>query len=159
MEAVFVASDLLVLPFWFLMIVLPGWRGTRRVMASPLVLLPLPVLYTLLVLPRMAGLWSKLLWPTLPEIAAVLGTPEGAAIGWAHFLAFDLFVGRWIYLDSCEPGMCWWLTAPVLFLTLMMGPLGLLAYLAVRLLHGNGAEAGEMPTEKPPANPGDFTPQ
>jgi hypothetical protein len=159
MEAVFVASNLLVLPFWFLMIVLPGWRGTRRVMASPLVLLPLPVVYTLLILPRVGELWPRPFPPSLPGIAAVLGTRAGAAIGWAIFLAFDLFVGRWVYLDSCERGIRWWLTAPVLFLTLMVGPLGLLAYLALRWLHGEGREAGQSATEKPLANPGDFTPQ
>jgi hypothetical protein len=49
-----------------------------------------------------------------------------------HFLAFDLFVGRWIYLDSQERRISAWLVAPVLFLTLMLGPAGFLLYLAVR---------------------------
>ena len=52
----------------------------------------------------------------------------------AHFLAFDLFVGRWEYLDARERQLTHWLLAPCLFLTLMLGPLGLLAYLGARLL-------------------------
>jgi hypothetical protein len=65
-------------------------------------------------------------------VAALLGTPAGATIGWAHFLAFDLFVGRWAYLDSRERAISAWLMAPVLFFVLMLGPIGFLLYLAVR---------------------------
>ena len=69
---------------------------------------------------------------TLQSVAALLGTPESATIGWVHFLAFDLFAGRWVYLDSRERGVSPWVMAPVLFLTLMFGPLGFLLYLGVR---------------------------
>jgi hypothetical protein len=58
--------------------------------------------------------------------------PVGATIAWVHFLAFDLFVARWIYLDSRERQVSPWLLAPLLFLTLMLGPAGFLLYLAVR---------------------------
>lgn len=70
--------------------------------------------------------------PTLAGIAALLGTPDGATIAWAHFLAFDLFVGRWTYLDGHERGISALLMAPVLFLTLMLGPIGFLLYLVLR---------------------------
>ena len=43
--------------------------------------------------------------PTPDGVAALLGTPVGAAAGWAHFIAFDLFVGRWMYLDARERGL------------------------------------------------------
>ena len=79
----------------------------------------------------MAG---SLLNPTLAGIAGLLGTPAGAAVGWVHFLAFDLFVGRWAYLDSRERGISAWLVSPTLFFMFMAGPLGLLLYLAVRVL-------------------------
>jgi len=60
-----------------------------------------------------------------------------------HFLAFDLFVGRWIYLDSRRRQVSPWLMAPLLFLTLMLGPAGLLLYLAVRPVSSAGVSAGE----------------
>ena len=62
----------------------------------------------------------------------MLGTPEGATVAWVHFLAFDLFVGRWVYLDARARGVSPWATSPLLFATLMVGPVGLLGYLAVR---------------------------
>ena len=78
---------------------------------------------------------------SLAPIARLLGTPAGATIAWAHFLAFDLLVGRWAYLDSREQGLSAWAMAPVLLLTFMLGPLGFLAYLAVRAGAGTLARA------------------
>jgi hypothetical protein len=89
-------------------------------------------LYAALVLPRLAAIWPAVSRPTLNGMAALLGSPAGATIAWAHFLAFDLFVGRWIYLDSQERRVSAWFLAPVLFLTLMLGPAGLLFYLVIR---------------------------
>ena len=51
------------------------------------------------------------------------------------FLAFDLFIGRWVYLDSCQCAVSAWLMAPVLFFVLMLGPIGFLLYLAVRTFY------------------------
>ena len=104
----------------------------RRILWSPLVILPPALLYGALVLPRLAEVFTAVSSPTLAGIAALLGTPAGATIAWAHFLAFDLFVGRWIYLDRRERGISALLIAPVLFLTLMLGPLGFLLYLVLR---------------------------
>lgn len=133
MDTVFSASSLLVMPFWLLMIVAPRWRVTIKVMGSPLVALPAALLYAALVIPRMADALPALARPELPVIAALLGTPEGATVGWVHFLAFDLFVGRWIYLDARTHRRSAWIVSPILALTLMFGPLGLATYLGLRL--------------------------
>jgi len=131
-EKVFSFSSALVMPFW---IVFPHWRWTNRVMQSVLVFVPVAVLYALLVLPRFGYIFIEVVNPTLSSISALLGTPEGATIGWVHFLAFDLFVGRWVYLDSRENVINAWIMAPVLFFCLMLGPIGLLLYLSVRLAY------------------------
>ena len=57
-------------------------------------------------------------------------------MGWIHFLAFDLFVGRWAYLDSRERGLSAWLVSPILVFIFMAGPLGLLMYLTARWIAG-----------------------
>jgi hypothetical protein len=134
METIFQLSSLLVMPFWLLIIFLPHWQWAKRIMASPWVVAPAALLYTLLVVPSLVNLLPQLANPQLGTIAALLGTPAGATIAWVHFLAFDLFVGRWAYLDSRQRGTSAWIVSPVLFLILMVGPLGLLLYLFVRLL-------------------------
>lgn len=134
METLFKISGLFVLPFWFLMIVAPHWKVTLRLLKSPFIIIAPVIVYVILVLPQIVTLLPKVMGPKLPEIAALLGTPEGATIAWMHFLAFDLFVGRWAYLDSRERGISAWLMAPVLFLILMLGPLGFLLYLGVSMV-------------------------
>lgn len=132
MATLFDASFLLVAPFWLLMIALPGWRVTQRVIASPWIAAPAAALYLALVVPGLPGVLGAVSSPSLEAIASMLGTPEGATVAWVHFLAFDLFVGRWVYLDARTRGVSAWATAPLLFATLMVGPAGLLGYLAVR---------------------------
>jgi hypothetical protein len=134
MERLFSIGNLLVLPFWVLMIAFPNWRWTRRLLASPLVAVPPVIVYAAVVLPRAAEILAVVVNPTLPDVSRLLGTPAGATAAWAHFLAFDLFVGRWAYLDSRERNISAWIMAPVLFLILMLGPLGFVLYLGVRAL-------------------------
>lgn len=137
LATLFGLSSLLVLPFWLLMILVPGWRWTERVIASPLVVVPAALLYALLVLPEIGVILPMVLSPDLKTVAGFLATEVGATIAWVHFLAFDLFVGRWAYLDSCSRKLSPLLMAPILFATLMMGPIGLLLYFAVRNLRTN----------------------
>jgi hypothetical protein len=56
----------------------------------------------------------------------------GVVLGWTHYLAFDLFVGLWIARDADAKGFGRLVQLPILLLTLMAGPLGLLSWLVVR---------------------------
>jgi len=132
METIFSLSSLLVMPFWLLMIFLPRWRVTQRLMAGPWISVPAALLYVVLVLPNFGEIFLTVLNPTLAGIVTLLGTPAGATIAWAHFLAFDLFVGRWVYLESRKQNISAWVTSPILFFVLMLGPVGFLLYLGVQ---------------------------
>jgi Domain of unknown function (DUF4281) len=145
MDLLFRATNLLALPMWALMILLPRWRWTARIIRSPWVSAALAILYTALVLPRLGAIWPTVSRPTLPGVEVLLGSPPGATIAWVHFLAFDIFVGRWIYLNSQERRISSWLMAPVLFLTLMLGPAGFLFYLVVRSIRAASPESPQKP--------------
>jgi hypothetical protein len=145
METIFSLSNYLVLPFWFLMILLPHWRWTRHLIGSPLVSAAPALIYASLALMRLGEMWPVIASPTLPGVAALLGSPAGATIAWVHFLAFDLFAGRWIYLDARARQITAWLVAPLLFLTLMLGPLGFLLYLVVHAGRGQAAATAGAP--------------
>ena len=56
LETIFSLSSLLVLPFWLLMIALPHWRWTRRIVQSPLIAAGPAALYLILALPRLGAL-------------------------------------------------------------------------------------------------------
>jgi hypothetical protein len=146
-ETLFQISNVLVLPFWLLMIVLPHWRWTKRIIGSPWIVAPTALIYAILVVPSATMLLPALAQPTPANVAALLGMPEAAAIAWAHFLTFDLLTGRWAYLDSRARKISAWLMAPVLLLTFLLGPLGFLLYLLVRsgasLASGRGPAIAE----------------
>lgn len=122
---------MLVAPLWFLMVFLPGWRWTERVLRSPWVAAPAALLYAALVAPRLGAVLSVVANPDLEGVSTLLSTPVGVTIAWVHFLAFDLFVGRWIHLDSRKRGLSPWLSGPLLLVTLLLGPLGFFLYLLV----------------------------
>ncbi|MFI6824094.1 ABA4-like family protein [Micromonospora sp. NPDC050187] len=135
----------LVVPFWALMILLPGWSWTRRIVGSPLVVVPPLVGYLVLAVAEFDRLWPVVSRPSLAGLTEFLGTPAGAATLWAHVIAFDLFVGRWIYLDGRERGVHPLVTGPILALTILLSPVGLLVHLAVREVAGR-PPVGATPT-------------
>jgi hypothetical protein len=129
---VFELSNLLILPFWALMVLLPTWAVTRRVLASPWVVAPPAVLYLVTLLPVAGMVLPEVIRPVQARIMSLLGTPTGTTLAWTHFVAFDLFVGRWIYCDSRSRGYSPLWVSPVLVTTLLVGPVGLLIYLVAR---------------------------
>ena len=129
------------------MILAPHWRWTQRIISSPLVTMPIALLYVALILPLANELVSASLSPTLATISTTLATAQGATAAWAHLLAFDLFVGRWAYLDSRERRINAWLMALVLCFILLVGPFGFLLYLVVRAI--NERLKSVIPTEAP----------
>lgn len=127
LSTLFDAANLFVLPFWFLMILLPLWQVSQRVMRSPLPFMALAALYLYLFLgsitPESAEALSN---PQLSDIARFFSEEQVAATGWIHFLVMDLFVGRWIYQQGLQ-AQIW--TTHSLILCLFAGPLGLLSHL------------------------------
>lgn len=120
-------ANLFVLPFWVLMIFLPKWKITQRVMESYIPFLPLAALYLYLfissITPENAQALSN---PQLADIARFFASETAAATGWIHFLVMDLFVGRYIYLAGVKTGV--W-TFHSLALCLFAGPIGLLSHI------------------------------
>ncbi|HEV7961133.1 MAG TPA: ABA4-like family protein [Actinoplanes sp.] len=120
-------------PFWVLMIVLPRWSWSARIVSSPLIVLPVVLIYAALILPNLDTVFPAVASPTLAGVRTLLGTADGAAAGWAHMIAFDLFVGRWAWLDSRSRRIPALVMSPILLLTILLGPLGLLGYLLARI--------------------------
>jgi hypothetical protein len=71
---------------------------------------------------------------SLSGVATLFASPGVLLAGWVHYLAFDLLVGRAIVDDAHTQGVSRWAVLPCLPLTFMFGPVGVLAYLAVRNL-------------------------
>jgi hypothetical protein len=126
MTLIFNLANFFVLPFWALMIFLPNWGVTKRVMESflPLVLLALVYIYFFVnVNPESLAALSS---TELGALARGFSDEKVMATGWTHYLVMDLFVGRWIYWEGQKTGV--W-TIHSLILGLFAGPIGLLSHL------------------------------
>lgn len=125
-ELLFNAANLFVLPFWALMVLLPNWGVTRKVMTSLLPFVALASVYIYLFFnsidPESAQSFSN---AGLSDLAQLFSTEKVMATGWVHYIVMDLFVGRWIYFEGQRTGV--W-TSHSLVLCLFAGPMGLLSH-------------------------------
>jgi hypothetical protein len=71
---------------------------------------------------------------SVAEVQALFAQPGALVAGWLHYLAFDLFVGAWIAERGAALGLPHWQLVPILLLTFMFGPAGLLAFVLLRAL-------------------------
>jgi hypothetical protein len=128
--ALFQVVNLLPMPIWLLWMLAPSSHLSHRVARSvwPWVILAAAYLVFVVVAIRQGG-GDPSGFFSLAGVMRLFDSPWMTLAGWTHYLCFDLFVARWIMNDAPDAG--YWLT-PILFLTLMFGPVGLLCYLAVR---------------------------
>ncbi len=78
------------------------------------------------------GLSSEGNLMSVEGVRAFFATDAGVVIGWTHYLAFDLFTGLWIARDADAKGFSRLAQIPVLAMTFVAGPVGLLVWLIVR---------------------------
>ena len=154
-EQIFNGANLFVLPFWALMIILPNWGVTRKVMSSFIPFVVLAALYLYLISGSITSDSAQALAnPKLADIARFFAEERAAATGWVHFLVMDLFVGRWIYLEGQRTGV--W-TVHSLAFCLFAGPLGLLSHILTHWVTQKffppSEETGEVSTETRPVEP------
>ncbi|NER83375.1 MAG: DUF4281 domain-containing protein [Leptolyngbya sp. SIO1D8] len=127
LDRIFQAANLFVLPFWALMVLLPNWQITQRVMQSYIPFAALASLYVYLFATLDSSILEAFSDPQLElsSLAGMFAHSQVMATGWVHFLVMDLFVGRWIYLQGQTHKV---FTRHSLALCLFAGPLGLLTH-------------------------------
>ncbi len=69
---------------------------------------------------------------SIEGLRSLFARDAALVVGWIHYLAFDLFVGLWIARDADAKHFSRLFQAPILLLTLVAGPVGLLIWLIIR---------------------------
>lgn len=133
LDTLFLVANASVMPFWLLMIFLPGWGHTARIARSAWIPIVPAALYAVAVVPMMPSLVGDLGQPELSAIVALFQSPEAVYVGWLHFLAFDLLVGRHVYREARARGVPALISSPILFFVLMFGPFGYCLWLLAGL--------------------------
>ncbi|MEV4879035.1 ABA4-like family protein [Streptomyces cyaneofuscatus] len=131
-------------PFWLLMIFAPTWSVTTRIASSPLTVLPLLAVYTVLAVQVFPELWTAVSSPDIDTFRELAALAEGAGALWAQVIAWDLLVGQWMFLQSRKLGLSPWLMGPLLVFTILLSPFGLLVFLALRAVRRGAARPQEQ---------------
>lgn len=134
---IFQLANTAVLPAWALLLLWPAGPPTRRLVRSCAWSAALAGLYlVLLVYGLSQGPADGASFNSLTGVRALFRSDWGLLTGWVHYLCFDLLVGAWIVNDAeargLDAGWRRWARVPVLFLTFMLGPVGLLTWLGLR---------------------------
>lgn len=98
--------------------------------------LAIPLIFAVLYTALIAGYFgsAKGGFGSLSDVAALFESREILLAGWIHYLAFDLFVGTHLAAAGAREGMPRLVMLPILALTFLFGPAGLLAYFVARPL-------------------------
>lgn len=138
-QQMFTLVNFAVLPFWGMMIALPQSDATKKLMSSTVPIFLLAGIHLALVLfgvsqPGSAQEFQFLATQGFVKLSAMMemrNYPVFVSEEWAHVLAWDLFVGRWIYLDGLKKDIP---TPHSLFFCFLLGPLGLTMHLMTRAI-------------------------
>jgi Domain of unknown function (DUF4281) len=130
---VFQISNALALLGWAAILILPNWALLDRVVFFCITCL-LCVIYCYLIFAARSVDTEKPVgsFTSLAGIIALFKTPRVVLAGWVHFLAFDLVLGLMIRSDAAMHDIPHAVLIPVYLLTLLLGPAGVLVYVALR---------------------------
>ncbi|THC49607.1 ABA4-like family protein [Streptomyces sp. A1499] len=119
-------------PVWLLLIFAPAWGPTARVAASPLTVVPVLAVYLAMALPVLPELWAAVSGPDIDVFRELTARANGAGAIWAQVIAWDLLLGQWMYREGRRLGVHPLAMGPLLVLTILLSPIGLLLFLPLR---------------------------
>ena len=130
MDQLFLVCNVFAMIGWALLLAAPRWRWTERLVLSGVWSVALAVAYTALVasaLPSADGNFSS-----IAGVRQLFGNDTLLTAGWAHYLAFDLMVGSIEVRVANRDNISHFIMIPILIMTLLLGPIGLLAFFIVK---------------------------
>jgi len=117
---------------WLAVIVLSRFWNFADKFVIGIVVSLLAVLYTYFNFGHITEVGGPTSFMTFDGVIKVFSNPWLINAGWAHIMAFDLMVGIWIKNNAAKNGISYWLVVPMLLVTIMLAPLGLLLYQIAR---------------------------
>ena len=135
-ENIYFVANWGVIPFWFLLIIVPNHQVTNFLVQSIIVPLLLAVGYCYLSYAiYLEGniLVGFELYNGLDGLYSMFANEVLLLLFWLHFLAISLFAGTWIVRDSKKYLIPKIITIPSLVLTYFSGPVGIVLYWFIRI--------------------------
>ncbi len=132
-DSIFQACSTIAMAGWIvLLIASPFWMSFDKFVIGIIITLFAIVYAWLIAQSFTTGDFEK--FGSLNGVMELFTNRTAVTAGWVHYLAFDLLTGTWIKKNSIKYNISHWLLIPCLFLTFMLGPVGLLLYLLIRTI-------------------------
>lgn len=127
-----ICSSIAMIGWLILIIASPFWFDSDKILIGIIITLLAVVYAWLIALSFHPGDVEK--FGTLNGVMELFTNRTAVTAGWVHYLAFDLLTGIWIKKNSEKYGISHLLIIPCLLFTFMLGPVGLLLYLILRMV-------------------------
>ena len=138
-ENVYLWTNIGLLPFWLMLIVIPNSKITRFFINSIILPLILSVAYVYIfyqsILLNEPIFEIFKLYLSLDNLYTVFATENFLLVFWLHFVALNLFLGSWISRDGVKYNIPRGLISVPLILVYLTGPVGLVLYWLIRIFY------------------------
>ncbi len=132
-DTIFSISNLTAMFMWALMILLPNWKVTQKLIDLKLVPIILSLMYLIYISISILN-GGGMDFSSLTSVMELFTKENSVLAGWIHYLAFDLLIGMWILNENKTLGIHHGIIVPCLLGTLMLGPVGFLVFLLVKTI-------------------------
>jgi len=128
-----------ILPFWFLLIIIPNSKITQIFVNS--IILPLILSSSYLFVIYQAILLDEpifdilRLYLSIDNLYTIFATESFLLLFWIHFLALSLFLGSWVSRDAIKYSIPKKIVVFPLILIYFTGPVGLVLYWLFRIFY------------------------
>ena len=128
-----------VLPFWLMLILIPGSKITQILVNSIILPLLISAAYVYLVYKTILLDEPVLdifrLYLSLDSLYTLFATETFLLVFWLHFTAINIFVGSWLSKDALKYGISKKIVFVPLLLIYFSGPVGLVIYWMFRIFY------------------------
>ena len=136
---IYLYTNLLVIPFWLMIILIPTSKITKILVNS--IILPLIfsttyifIIYKMIILDE-SLMQTFQLYLDLDNLYILFSTEGFLLVFWLHFISINLFLGSWMSSDGVKYSMPRSLVAVSLIFVYFMGPVGLVLHWFLRIFY------------------------
>ena len=132
-------SNLGLMPFWLMLIIIPNSSFTQFFVNSIVLPLLLSTAYIYVIKQSVllgdSFLEIFTLYFSLDDLYVLFSTESFLLVFWIHFLAINIFLGSWISRDGVKYNIPRWLVFFPLIIVYLTGPLGLVLHWLIRIFY------------------------
>jgi hypothetical protein len=116
---------------WLLLILYPKRQRGLLTLTGLIIPAGLGLAYAVFIIPNFRSVEGAG-YNSLAEVKALFSNDKLLLAGWIHYLAFDLAVGTYTAKESDRIGLSRVVQIPLLLLTFLFGPIGLLSFVVLK---------------------------